>query len=269
MFSVDISCLLPITGPMVWYQKFEYAVGHWLQKTAQHVFGSVLCSPGCFSLFRASALMDDNVLKRYTTTATRASEYIQYDQGIHREKRLSSDFFTLPFLKSFDAFYMHYRSFQFGFGFQGKIAGFALFYCSKAGALNTVRHQMHTPIHHKSSKNFTTKGGDGDHLHWLIHWTFCTGYCNSLHCLKRNIINLVQFNMYMVSILRHVHCAFCDAVVCRSANNSGPETVKRNSSISRPYNFYQMFTFGSSILGPASVTLMIAGKYQILFFVSL
>ena len=68
-------------GPMVWYQKFEYAVGHWLQKTAEHVFGSVLCSPGCFSLFRGSALMDDNVLKRYTTTATKASEYVQYDQG--------------------------------------------------------------------------------------------------------------------------------------------------------------------------------------------
>lgn len=28
--------------------------------------------------------MDDNVLKRYTTTATRASEYVQYDQGGHR-----------------------------------------------------------------------------------------------------------------------------------------------------------------------------------------
>lgn len=70
-----------VSGPMVWYQKFEYAVGHWLQKTAEHVFGSVLCSPGCFSLFRGSALMDDNVLKRYTTTASKASEYVQYDQG--------------------------------------------------------------------------------------------------------------------------------------------------------------------------------------------
>lgn len=66
---------------MVWYQKFEYAVGHWLQKTAEHVFGSVLCSPGCFSLFRGAALMDDNVMKRYTTKATEASHYIQYDQG--------------------------------------------------------------------------------------------------------------------------------------------------------------------------------------------
>lgn len=96
MLSADNPCLLPIAGPMVWYQKFEYAVGHWLQKTAEHVFGCVLCSPGCFSLFRASALMDDNVLKRYTTTATRASEYVQYDQGRQRQKRVPSSFYPIP-----------------------------------------------------------------------------------------------------------------------------------------------------------------------------
>ncbi|KAM6959199.1 chitin synthase chs-2-like [Aplochiton taeniatus] len=72
------------TGPMVWYQKFEYAVGHWLQKTAEHVFGCVLCSPGCFSLFRAAGLMDDNVMKKYTTKATEASHFVQYDQGEDR-----------------------------------------------------------------------------------------------------------------------------------------------------------------------------------------
>lgn len=27
-------------GPMVWYQQFEYAVGHWLQKAAEHMFVS-------------------------------------------------------------------------------------------------------------------------------------------------------------------------------------------------------------------------------------
>ncbi|XP_069372207.1 chitin synthase chs-1-like [Paralichthys olivaceus] len=72
------------SGPMVWYQKFEYAVGHWLHKTAEHVFGCVLCSPGCFSLFRASALMDDNVMKKYTMKASRAQHYIQCDQGEDR-----------------------------------------------------------------------------------------------------------------------------------------------------------------------------------------
>ncbi|XP_056455705.1 chitin synthase chs-1-like [Gadus chalcogrammus] len=34
------------TGPIVWYQKFEYALTHWLHKTAEHVLGCVLCSPG-------------------------------------------------------------------------------------------------------------------------------------------------------------------------------------------------------------------------------
>lgn len=30
----------------------------------------VLCSPGCFSLFRGKALMDDNVMAKYTTVST-------------------------------------------------------------------------------------------------------------------------------------------------------------------------------------------------------
>ncbi|KAF8781911.1 Chitin synthase chs-2 like protein [Argiope bruennichi] len=68
------------SGPMVWYQKFEYAIGHWLQKATEHMIGCVLCSPGCFSLFRAKSLMDDNVMKRYTTTSDEARHYVQYDQ---------------------------------------------------------------------------------------------------------------------------------------------------------------------------------------------
>ncbi|XP_052098286.1 uncharacterized protein LOC127733063 [Mytilus californianus] len=72
------------SGPMVWYQEFEYAVGHWLQKAAEHVFGCVLCCPGCFSLFRGSAVMDDNVLKMYTTPPTEARHYIQFEQGEDR-----------------------------------------------------------------------------------------------------------------------------------------------------------------------------------------
>ncbi|XP_060948473.1 chitin synthase chs-2-like [Limanda limanda] len=72
------------SGPAVWFQKFEYSISHWLQKTAEHTIGCVLCSPGCFSLFRAEALMDDNVMKRYSTKAMEASHYIQYDQGEDR-----------------------------------------------------------------------------------------------------------------------------------------------------------------------------------------
>ncbi|KRX61196.1 ER degradation-enhancing alpha-mannosidase-like protein 1 [Trichinella sp. T9] len=71
-------------GIMIWYQKFEYAIAHWFQKAAEHVFGCVLCAPGCFSLFRASALMDDNVLNKYTKLPVEAHQFVQYDQGEDR-----------------------------------------------------------------------------------------------------------------------------------------------------------------------------------------
>jgi len=66
---------------MVWYQYFEYALGHWMQKATEHVIGCVLCSPGCFSLFRGIALMEDNVMAKYTTKPTEPRHHIQYDQG--------------------------------------------------------------------------------------------------------------------------------------------------------------------------------------------
>ncbi|XP_048237533.1 chitin synthase chs-2-like [Haliotis rufescens] len=72
------------SGPLVWYQKFEYAIGHWLQKSTEQVLGCVLCSPGCFSLLRASALMDDNIMRTYTTLPTKPGHFLQYDQGEDR-----------------------------------------------------------------------------------------------------------------------------------------------------------------------------------------
>ncbi|CAG7817051.1 unnamed protein product [Allacma fusca] len=72
------------SGPMVWYQMFEYAIGHWLQKATEHMIGCVLCSPGCFSLFRGKALMDDNVMAKYTTRSDEPRHYVQYDQGEDR-----------------------------------------------------------------------------------------------------------------------------------------------------------------------------------------
>ena len=69
---------------MTWYQKFEYAIGHWLQKSTEHVLGCVLCSPGCFSLFRGQALMTDNVMRTYATKSELPQHYIQYDQGEDR-----------------------------------------------------------------------------------------------------------------------------------------------------------------------------------------
>ncbi|EEC06403.1 chitin synthase, putative [Ixodes scapularis] len=72
------------SGPMVWFQKFEYAMGHWLQKATEHMIGCVLCSPGCFSLFRAKALMDDNVIGKYKTRSDVARHIVQCDQGEDR-----------------------------------------------------------------------------------------------------------------------------------------------------------------------------------------
>ncbi|CAD5121275.1 DgyrCDS9805 [Dimorphilus gyrociliatus] len=72
------------SGPMTWYQIFEYAIGHWFQKSTEHVLGSVLCSPGCFSLFRGSSLLSNNVLRKYASVAEEPVHHIQWDQGEDR-----------------------------------------------------------------------------------------------------------------------------------------------------------------------------------------
>ena len=72
---------LLVPGAVVWLQIFEYAIVHWLQKATEHVFGCVLCSPGCFSLFRGSALMDDNVMKKYTLPPTEPIHHLMFDRG--------------------------------------------------------------------------------------------------------------------------------------------------------------------------------------------
>ena len=127
-----------MTGVMTWYQVFEYAIGHWLQKATEHTIGCVLCSPGCFSLFRASALMGvmgedrstnanigvmgddlsdnvnigdtkidgfkkgdarkDGVMATYATNSSQPLHYIQFDQGA-LEKNLTNALQILKNLK--------------------------------------------------------------------------------------------------------------------------------------------------------------------------
>ena len=70
------------SGIFYWYQIFDYAVGHWLQKCAEHIFGSVLCCPGCFSIFRCSALND--CLPMYSTEVNNAVEFLMKDMGEDR-----------------------------------------------------------------------------------------------------------------------------------------------------------------------------------------
>ncbi len=70
------------SGPLYWYQIFDYAIGHWFQKPAEHLLGCVLCSPGCFSVFRCSALQQ--VLETYSTLATNGMEFLMKDMGEDR-----------------------------------------------------------------------------------------------------------------------------------------------------------------------------------------
>ncbi|KAL2083535.1 hypothetical protein ACEWY4_021308 [Coilia grayii] len=173
------------TGPMVWYQKFEYAVGHWMQKTAEHVFGCVLCSPGCFSLFRAAALMDDNVMKKYTTTATEAGHYVQYDQGEDR---------------------------------------------------------------------------------WLCTLLLQQGWRVEYNAASDSYTNAPQeFKEFYNQRRRWGPSTMANTL---DLLGSGEVTVKKNKSISTLFILYQTLTMGASILGPATVCLMIAGSFSFVFGMS-
>ena len=70
------------SGPVYWYQIFDYAIGHWFQKPAEHILGCVLCCPGCFSIFRCSALKE--AIEEYSTDVTTAMEFLTKDMGEDR-----------------------------------------------------------------------------------------------------------------------------------------------------------------------------------------
>ena len=48
-------------------------------KSAQNVIGSVMCCPGCFSLYRAEAI--DDVVSLYSEPTTRAGDVFTKDTG--------------------------------------------------------------------------------------------------------------------------------------------------------------------------------------------
>ena len=69
-------------GVLYWYQIFDYAIGHWFTKPAEHLIGSVLCCPGCFSVFRCRAL--EGVLKEYSSEVKGAADFLYKDMGEDR-----------------------------------------------------------------------------------------------------------------------------------------------------------------------------------------
>ena len=70
------------SGVVYWYQIFDYAIGHWFIKPVEHLFGSVLCCPGCFSVFRCQAL--GQVLKEYSSDVQGAADFLTKDMGEDR-----------------------------------------------------------------------------------------------------------------------------------------------------------------------------------------
>ncbi|XP_035669163.1 uncharacterized protein LOC118411191 [Branchiostoma floridae] len=70
------------SGPLVWYQIFDYAVGHWFQKVANSILGTVLCCPGCFSVYRCKAVRD--TLATYASTVSKGEEFLTKDMGEDR-----------------------------------------------------------------------------------------------------------------------------------------------------------------------------------------
>lgn len=75
---------VPVGGlkPIVWYQKFEYAKDFWLVKSSQNVIGSVTCCPGCFSLYRGSAVRD--VMDTFSRPSASAYDTLVKDHGEDR-----------------------------------------------------------------------------------------------------------------------------------------------------------------------------------------
>ncbi|KJE92372.1 chitin synthase 1 [Capsaspora owczarzaki ATCC 30864] len=69
-------------------QRFEYAIAHWLTKATEHVLGTVLCAPGCFSMARL--ITTDLCLDEYSVLATNGTEYLELDQGEDRKFCTSS-----------------------------------------------------------------------------------------------------------------------------------------------------------------------------------
>ncbi|XP_036362449.1 chitin synthase chs-2-like isoform X1 [Octopus sinensis] len=68
--------------PIVWFQMFEYAKDFWMIKSAQNIIGSVMCCPGCFSLYRVAAVYQ--LLSEYAKESLESSDVFIKDTGEDR-----------------------------------------------------------------------------------------------------------------------------------------------------------------------------------------
>lgn len=138
-----------------------------------------MCSPGCFSLFRGSSLIDDNVLRTYQMKSSEARHYVQFDQGEDR-------WLCTLLLQE----------------------GYRVEYCAASDALTYAPE------------------------------TFHEFYNQRRRWVPSTIANIMDF----LGDYKHI--------------------VKVNDSISYLYIVYQLFLMVSTVLGPATVLLMITGAYN-------
>ncbi|XP_033762780.1 uncharacterized protein LOC117344218 [Pecten maximus] len=68
--------------PILWLQMFEFAKDFWMIKSSQNVIGSVMCCPGCFSLFRFEALSD--IFSTYASPTETVMDVFTKDNGEDR-----------------------------------------------------------------------------------------------------------------------------------------------------------------------------------------
>ncbi|XP_060086210.1 uncharacterized protein LOC132565583 [Ylistrum balloti] len=68
--------------PILWLQMFEFAKDFWMIKSSQNVIGSVMCCPGCFSLFRFEALSD--IFSTYSSPTETVMDVFTKDNGEDR-----------------------------------------------------------------------------------------------------------------------------------------------------------------------------------------
>ncbi|XP_014679110.1 PREDICTED: chitin synthase 6-like [Priapulus caudatus] len=72
------------SGLVLWFQAVEYAISHWLYKSTEALVGNVLCCPGCFTMYRASALNSNDLLTSYASNTKNAIDHLMQDQGEDR-----------------------------------------------------------------------------------------------------------------------------------------------------------------------------------------
>ncbi|CAC5388361.1 CHS1 [Mytilus coruscus] len=67
---------------IVWLQMLEYAKDLWINKSAQNIIGSVMCCPGCFSMYKLEAVRD--VVAGYSAPVGNMEDVFTKDNGEDR-----------------------------------------------------------------------------------------------------------------------------------------------------------------------------------------